>query len=48
MYTMIGTTAEYQSAMSEKDRRELACEKVCGAALKGRRPRGAPWRYAFV
>ncbi len=29
MYTMIGTTADYQGAMTDKDRRELACEKVC-------------------
>lgn len=28
MYTQIGTTLEYQGTMTDKDRRELACEKV--------------------
>lgn len=28
MYTQIGTTEGYRGAMSDKDRRELACEKV--------------------
>lgn len=28
MYTQIGTTLDYRGAMSDKDRRELACEKV--------------------
>lgn len=28
MYTQIGTTLEYRGAMTDKDRRELACEKV--------------------
>lgn len=35
MYTQIGTTAEYQGAMSEKDRRELACEKARLLAMTG-------------